>query len=71
MESEDGCPLFPGFREEGGCSSPKFLGEAERGVWVGSATGGARRRREDEQSGRGIIARQLKCAIGGTGGVVM
>ena len=70
MDSEDGCPLFPGFHEEGG-SPPKFLGEAESGVGVGSATGGARRRREDEQSGWGIIARQLKCIIDGAGGVVM
>jgi hypothetical protein len=53
MVSEDGCPLFPGFREEGGCSSPKFLGEAERGVWVGSATGGARRRRRMNKAAEG------------------
>ena len=71
MESEDGCPLFPGFHGEGGCSPPTFLGEAKSGVGVGSATGGARRRREVEQSGWRIIARQLKYGIGRARGVVM
>jgi hypothetical protein len=69
--SKEGSPEFPGFRVEGGCSSPKSLGKAERGGWVGSFTGGARRRRKDEHGGRGIISRQLMLAVGGTGGVLL
>jgi hypothetical protein len=58
------------YAEEGG-SPPKFLRESKTGIGAGSATGGARRRREEEHSIRGMIARQLNCVTGGAGGGVM
>jgi hypothetical protein len=57
MVSKDGIPEFLGFHVEDGFSSPRSLGKVERGGWVGSTTGGARRRCKDEQSERGIISR--------------
>jgi hypothetical protein len=62
--------LFPGLHGGRG-SPPKFLREYKTGIGVGSATGGARRRREEELSIRGMIARQLNCVIGEAGEGVM
>jgi hypothetical protein len=54
--SKEGSLELLGFRVEGGGSSPKTLGRAERWGWVSSFIGRAGRRSKEEKGGRGIIS---------------
>jgi hypothetical protein len=69
--SKEGSPELPGFHVEGGGSSPKTLGRAERWGWVGSFTGGAGRRRKEEKRGRRIISRQWMVVVDVAGGELL